>query len=133
VSTETPQTVDVSIAAESIRYDQDDERWLAQVNDLYVDLRREVTGFRTQATGVAGTKGVAEAVILSLGSAGAFSAAVQCFKAWLARDKSRRLAVTWTQGGREQRVILVGDAIDGTSLQLLVKAIGEHLGDGDDG
>src|SRR5262249_26715199 len=118
----------VTVTAESDRYDADDDRWLAQVSDLFADLRRDVVGYRVESTRVAGTKGVVDAVILALGSAGAFSAAGRWRKAWLVRDKSRRVVVTWTQDNQEQRVVLEGDAIDVKSLQLLVEAISARLG-----
>jgi hypothetical protein len=131
VSTDAESSkIELTVAAESDRYDAADDRWLAQANDLYADLRRDVSGYRVESTQVTGTKGVVDAAILALGSAGAFSAAVQCIKAWLARDKSRRVAITWTQGGQEQRVVLEGDAIDVKSLQRLVEAIGQRLGGG---
>lgn len=123
------RVVDVVVTAESDRYDDGDERWLTQVADLRADLRREVVGFRVEPTRTTGTKGAVEAMILSLGSAGAFTAAVQCLRAWLARDKSRRVVITWTHDGHEERVAFEGDAVDAGSLQRLVQVAGEHLGD----
>jgi hypothetical protein len=109
--------IDVVVTAESGRYHASDERWLDQVRVLHADLRTEVPGFRIESAVVPGTKGAVDSVILALGSAGAFSSAVTCFKAWLARDKSRRIVVTWTQDGQEERIELEGDAVDAASMR----------------
>ena len=55
--------IELAIAAESDRYDSNDERWLAQASDLYADLRREVAGYRLESARVTETKGAADAVI----------------------------------------------------------------------
>jgi Effector Associated Constant Component 1 len=120
--------IDVVVTAESSRYDASDERWLDQVRDLHADLRTEVPGFRIESVVVPGKKGVVDSVILALGSAGAFSSAVACFKAWLARDKSRRITLTWTQDGREEQIAFEGDAVDAESMRQLSEAIGRRLG-----
>src|SRR5262245_36892063 len=117
----------VAVAPASDRYDSDDERWLAQVSDLHADLRREVDGFEVQSSLAAGTKGAVDTVVVALGSAGAFSAAVSCLKAWLARDKARRVVLTWTQDGQQQQAVLEGDNIDVTSLRRLVEAISARV------
>src|SRR5690349_6701267 len=100
---EYQEPIDVTVTPENCRYDPDDERWLNQIRDLYTELRDEVPGYRVESQAVPGTKGIIESVVLALGSAGAFSAAVTCFKAWLARDKWRRLVVSWIHDGREER------------------------------
>ena len=104
--------VEIAVAANSTRYALDDERWIAQARDLHNDLRANVPGYRVKSDAVPGTMGSVDTVILALGSAGAFTAAVQCFKAWLARDRSRSIEVTWTLDGREHRMTVKGDAVD---------------------
>jgi hypothetical protein len=120
--------IDVVVTAESGRYHASDERWLDQVRVLHADLRTEVPGFRIESAVVPGTKGAVDSGILALGSAGAFSSAVTCFKAWLARDKSRRIVVTWTQDGQAERIELEGDAVDAASMRRLSEAVGQRVG-----
>jgi hypothetical protein len=120
--------MDIRLHPESDKFDGEDPRWLGQVNDLYRELKQSVDGFRKESTTAPKGKGVAETVILALGSAGAFSAAVTCFKAWLGRDKHRRLTVTWTQDGMEQRIVLEGQMVDAESMRRLSESIAQRLG-----
>jgi len=76
-----------------------------------------------------GTKGAVEGVILALGSANAFLAAVQCFRAWLQRGRSRHLEITWTtEDGREEKVVLRGDAIDVAPLKAVAEGAARRIG-----
>lgn len=117
------------IAPGSERFDADDDRWRKQAGDLYTELRREVDGVERHSTAVPGSKGTIESVILALGSANAFSAAVLCFKAWLQRDRSRFLEITWTNdNGDEEKVVLRGDAIDTRPLQEIAAGAARRIG-----
>jgi hypothetical protein len=120
--------IEVVMSVESDRYDTNDDRWLDQVRDLHTDLRAQGTGLRVQSMVVPGTKGSIDTVILALGSAGVFSSAVDCFKGWLAREKSRRIVVTWSHDGRDERIVFEGDAVDQDSMLRLTEAIGQQLG-----
>lgn len=122
--TPEPPAVEFTINTESDRFDPEDDRWFAQTNELYAALRAEVSGVRTEVTPVPGTKGVVEAIILALGSAGAFSAAVDCFRAWLARDKSRRIVLTVRQGDHDERIMIEAGKVDVATLQRIAEAFG---------
>jgi hypothetical protein len=125
-----PPPVELTVLAESSRYDPDDDQWLAQSADLYEALYREVDGFkRVPAPGPAGTKGALDTVIIALGSAGAFTALVDCFRAWLARDKQRRLVVTVKQGEQSEQVVIEGDGLDAASFAQLTEAVGARMKD----
>jgi hypothetical protein len=111
------------------RYDPADERWLRQANDLYADLRGELDGVRKESVPVPGSKGAVESMVLALGSANAFLAAVQCFRAWLQRDRTRHLEITWTtDDGREEKVVLRGDAIDVAPLKAVAEGAARRIG-----
>ncbi|MGH9149319.1 MAG: effector-associated constant component EACC1 [Acidimicrobiales bacterium] len=110
------------------RFDPDDERWHDQVGDLMLGLRKEVGGVRREVTPVDGTKGGVAQVILALGSAGAFTAAVEYFRAWLGRDRTRRLEVSWEVDGERQSVSVQGDAIDQSAIRALAEAAARRLG-----
>ncbi|MEU8739315.1 hypothetical protein ACFYPK_24315 [Streptomyces halstedii] len=105
----------------STRFDPEDQAWHDQVATLYAALREEVETVGRSDAPTPGYKGAVEATLLAVGSSGALTAAVACFKAWLARDRTRTLTVTWTDStGAEQRFHVTGDNID---LQTLTKAL----------
>jgi hypothetical protein len=54
---------------------------------------------------------------------------VECFRAWLRRDKTRTLTVTGTDGEAAARTTTVtGENIDQASFQALAEAIGKAMG-----
>ena len=118
----------VAITPRSERYDEDDDRWLTQVDGLYETLRQEVGNVDTLTTPAEGTKGVLSETILALGSAGVFTASVQCVKAWLDRDKSRSLEISWLEDGQQQTVTLRGENLDTTAVQSIASAAAKRIG-----
>jgi Effector Associated Constant Component 1 len=71
---------------------------------------------------VEGTKGAADQLIIALGSAGAFQAAVDCLRAWLGRDRDRRIDLRWEENGVERSVTLTGEAVDAETVREIAKA-----------
>src|SRR5260221_9099120 len=82
------------------KYYPDDDRWRDQVATLYADLHAQVDTVRRERP-VEGAKGTIDQLIIALGSAGALSAVVDCFRAWLGRDRDRRIDVRWNDNGVE--------------------------------
>lgn len=109
------------------RFDPDNDAWRSQVADFYAGLQQHVGGVRATWVTEPGRKGGLESVIVALGSAGAFTAAVEYFRAWLARDKTRSLQITHTVDGRTETLSIRGDAIDQSSLQVLADAAARAL------
>jgi len=109
------------------RFDPDDDRWRAQVSQLYSGLGDEVGGVRREHVSIPGAKGEIATVILSLGSAGAFTAMAEYLRAWLGRDKGRSLDVSWTEDGEEHKVSIRGEAMDNASFQALAEAAATRL------
>ena len=126
--TPTPAPFEFVLEPQSDRYDHDDERWRDQVADLINGLDREVGGVRRELTGVASTKGGIETVVVALGSAGAFTAAVEFFRSWLGRDRSRSLDISWLAEDGQCRVSIRGDAVDQSTLQMVAAAATRQLG-----
>jgi hypothetical protein len=114
--------VELTLTTHSDRFDTDDDAWVAQEADLMAALRAEVP-VRRDMVAAPGEKGLVESIILALGSAGAFKAAVDCLRAWLARDRTRRIELTWTVDGREERVSLQGTAIDDAEFARLAEIV----------
>ncbi|MGH3826446.1 MAG: effector-associated constant component EACC1 [Pseudonocardiaceae bacterium] len=86
---------EVTITPGTGTFDPADQRWAEQVALLTDDLREAAGSVSRRRIPEPGAKGAAGEVILALGSAGAVTAAVECFRAWLRRDKTRTLTVTW--------------------------------------
>jgi hypothetical protein len=119
--------MDLRLEPVSGRFDPLDDQWLIQVGEFVVELNHEVGGVERLSQPVPGTKGSAGHILLSLGSAGVLTASVEFFKAWLGRDQTRSLKVTWTADGGLQTVELSGtdlskDVVDGVQ-QALAKGL----------
>jgi len=108
-------------------YRPDDDRWRAQVAGLVSELHRQADVERRSAP-IEGTKGALDELVVALGSAGAFTATVECLRAWLSRDRSRRIDVRWDENGKKRYVTLTGDAIDVDSVREIAKAAAHRVG-----
>jgi hypothetical protein len=104
--------VELELEPGSSRFDPSDERWLRQVADFAQELDHAVGEVSRHDTPMIGKKGTAEQIILSLGSAGAFTASVEFIKAWLGRDRGRRLRIKWFENGKLQSLELSGENLD---------------------
>ncbi len=108
-------------------YDPDDDRWRDQVATLHRELRAQVDVVRDQRP-VPGTKGALDQLIIALGSAGAFQGAVTCFRAWLGRDRHRRIDIRWDEDGVERSVTLTGEDMDTETIRDIARAAVGQLG-----
>jgi hypothetical protein len=109
------------------QYDPDDDRWLDQVTLLHQALDAQVDVIRRQRQ-VPGAKGAVDQLIIALGSAGAIQAAVDCFRAWLARDRDRRIDIRWNSVGAERSVTLTGEDVDAETIRDIARAAVSQLG-----
>jgi hypothetical protein len=118
----TGDAVELRLSTHSDRFDEDDEGWLAQEADLLASLRGEVT-VRRDMVAAPGEKGLVEAIILALGTAGAFTAAVDCLRAWLSRDRTRRIELAWSIDGHAEKIVLQGTAIGDDEFDRLAQLV----------
>lgn len=118
---------EVAVEPQNDQYDPDDDRWRDQVATLHTDLHAQVDMVR-RGYPVEGTKGAIDQLIIALGSAGAFSAAVDCLRAWLGRDRDRRINVRWDENGAERSVTLTGEAVDVETIREIAKAAVDRVG-----
>jgi Effector Associated Constant Component 1 len=118
---ESATAFEVAVEPRNDRYDPDDEGWRAQVAALYKDLDAQAGTVR-RGRPVEGTKGAVDQVIVALGSAGVFTAVVDCLRAWLGRDRDRRIDVRWVENGQERAVMLTGEAVDNKTVREIAKA-----------
>ncbi len=121
------ETFELALHPASDRFDADDERWQEQVSLLFQELQRDVGGLCRRREAVDGTKGGVETVVLALGSAGAFTAGLEMLRAWLARDRSRRLDISYTIDGRSEVIAIAGDGIDKDAMAKLSDAVAGRL------
>ena len=120
-------SVNLEIAPASGRFEGDDESWLGQVNKLYDDLQAEAGGLSRNPVAQPGSKGALEATILALGSAGAFRAAVQCWRAWLSQDRTRRLEINWNIDGRQGKVSVDSTRIDQEDFRRFTEIVSKEI------
>ena len=112
---------EVAVEPHNDYYDPGDDRWLDQVAALAAELDAQVDTVR-RGRPVEGAKGVVDQLIIALGSAGAFQAAVDCLRAWLGRDRDRRIDLSWEENGVERSVTLTGEAVDAETVREIAKA-----------
>jgi hypothetical protein len=109
------------------QYGADDDRWRDQVATLYEELHAQVDVI-SRGQSVPGAKGSLDQLVIALGTAGAFGAAADCFRAWLARDKHRRIDVHWDEDGVQHHVTLTGEGMDAESAREIARAAAARLG-----
>jgi hypothetical protein len=119
--------LEVAVEPRNDHYDPDDDGWQDQVATLYADLDAQVDTLRRDRP-VAGAKGGIDQLIIALGSAGVFSAVVDCLRAWLGRDRDRRIDVRWTENGAERSVTLTGEDVDDRTVREIAEAVVARTG-----
>jgi hypothetical protein len=118
-----PGATQIEVHLGSAKFDEDDERWLGQQRDLFVELRREVGSVSLRLEAEPGSKGSVETIVVALGTAGVFQAAASIFQAWLGRDRTRRIELTWNRDGHTESFILEGSGVDKDTLSRLAAEI----------
>lgn len=112
-----PPVLELQLAPSSTAFSSSDLRWQKQVAQLLNDLRRGAGEVRREITPVPGQKGGAEAIILALGTSGAFTAAVAIFRAWLGRATDSAIQMTAKVGDRTVEINLTGTNISEATLR----------------
>ena len=118
---------EVAVEPHNDSYDPDDDGWRDQVATLYADLDAQVDTVR-RGRPVEGAKGAVDQLVIALGSAGVFGAVVDCLRAWLGRDRDRRIDVRWVENGVERSVTLTGEAVDARTVREVAKAAVARVG-----
>lgn len=120
---------EVCISVHSGRFEDGDERWTEQVEAFGREFTAEVPGVTREAVDELDKKGVeAGSIILSLVSAGVLTTAVEFFKSWIGRDRSRSVKVTWSEHGQLTSIELAGHELDGASFEEIALWLRERLG-----
>lgn len=118
---------EVAVEPHNDSYDPDDQGWQDQIATLYQELDAQAGTVR-RGRPVAGSKGAIDQMIVALGSAGMFTAVVDCLRAWLGRDRDRRIDVRWLEDGQERSMTLTGEAVDNQTIREIAKAAVTRVG-----
>jgi Effector Associated Constant Component 1 len=125
------ETIDVTLTPHSVRYDEEDDRWRDQVADLVGHLRLETDAFRLDKIAVPGTKGATADLVLALGEAGVFTTALEVIRAWLARDKTRSIDLSYRDhSGHRQRLNVTATNADDDTLAPVIAAVAHQISPG---
>ena len=65
--------------------------------------------------------------MLTLGSAGAFTATVEVIKSWLSRDRSRSVRMSWSETGKVQELELKGSDLDEAAFDEIVRSAAQRF------
>jgi hypothetical protein len=120
--------VEIEIAPGSETFEPEDDRWLTQVAGLYDDLRDGGIPVREESRPAPGEKGDIVTIIAALGSAGAFTAAITAFQAWLSRERTRHLTLRWKVGDDVKEFVFDGDTDSATMERLTAQAMEQVAG-----
>lgn len=120
--------LDISLRPHSERYADDDDRWRDQIADLVHELRVETDAVKVSRMPVPGTKGSLDQLLLTLGSAGVFTTALDVLRIWLARDKTRSVELTYQdRQGKEQRLNVTAEHADEDALAPVIAAVAAQI------
>ena len=102
-------------------FDPDDSRWQKQVDELYKNLKnKEEVEAQKEVKTVEGMKGGGAEIIIALGSAGAFTVALEIFKAWLRSGRKRKLGIEIEEGNVIRKYKVTAEGMDKKSVDELM-------------
>ncbi len=130
MSNEVKKQLEIAIEATSENYDPSDDRWIQQINQLYSDLQGEVGSIRKDIIPQKDRKGGIESLIIALGSAGVITAAVDIFRAWLGRDRSRQLKLKAKVGEEVKELVVSGKGISASTIEKFMQEVWTKAGTG---
>ncbi|MGN9808318.1 effector-associated constant component EACC1 [Micromonospora sp. BQ11] len=116
----------LELRAISDRFHSDDAEWLDQEAELVAGLR-DVPDLAFASSDTTPAKGTTEAVIVALGSAGAFTATVEWVRAWLNRDRSRSIEITYTDDGGQKSLVVRSSGLREDTFRELLEAMRQRL------
>jgi hypothetical protein len=115
-------TGELELVLEAQHLSLDDDRFGPQIADLTSELKLEVGGVTTRTEPEPGKRGGLPEIILALGTSGAIGGAVAVFKAWLDKDKARKISIKVRRKGRAREVEITANAANVGELEKLLVA-----------
>ncbi|WP_426562069.1 effector-associated constant component EACC1 [Angustibacter sp. McL0619] len=123
-----PSLLEVLVEPASTDFSPDDPGWRAQVIALRRGLQdADLDDVRREEIPSPGHKAGAESLIIALGTSGAITAAVEVIRAWLSRDRSRQLKLTFREGNREVSVEVDGTTVSDSAMTSALTSALERL------
>jgi hypothetical protein len=120
--------LEVVVEPTSSDFESDDPGWRAQTLALRRALQNaDIDGLRREEAPSEGYKSGVETLIIALGSSGAITAAVEVLRAWLLRDRSRRLRLRYQEGDRQVDVELDGTTVSDATMSASMTAALERM------
>ncbi|NUT96215.1 MAG: hypothetical protein HOY78_29730 [Saccharothrix sp.] len=120
--------LEVVVDAHSDQYDPNEPGWRSQLVALRKSLQdADLDDVRREERPAPGHKAGFEAIVIALGTSGAITAAVEVFRAWLSRDRHRRVRLTFKDGDREVVVEVDANTSSDAAIESTMKAALEHL------
>jgi hypothetical protein len=120
------QVVELQLLPQSGRFDALDDRWLEQVGEFTRELADEVGGVSQARQPSPGTKGGVSDILLAVASSGMAVSLLEFAKAWLQRDSTRSLKLSWSDGGELNHVELTG-GIDEATVHQVLQSVSQRL------
>jgi hypothetical protein len=117
--------LEVVVQLGSDKFALDSEAWRAQTAPLFSELRRSGFSLRKDHEPMEGQRGGAAELILALKSAGALTAAVAVFRAWLDRDTSRRVVLRHRATTKDGEIVidLRADKMNNEAIKALLSKL----------
>jgi hypothetical protein len=124
---------EVRITVWNTRFDPLDDRGRRQADQFFRELGRDTGALVREPTPPPpGAKGSATDILLLLTSPAVVAGTVSLTKAWLGRDRDRRVRIDWEEGGQRRSVVVEADSADTETMRVaLEQALGSRPADDD--
>jgi len=111
-------TVELIVEPSNADWEPDDLQRSREIEDLRGALEREVDVLPARVVEVAGRKGASEVaeIVIALGQAGVFGAAVAIFNGWLKQGRRRSITFRYKEDGKEKSLTATSEGIDAKDL-----------------
>jgi len=121
-------SLEVVVEPRSGDFSADAPGWRAQVVALRTALREaDLDEVRRREIPSPGHKAGVEELVIALGTSGAITAAVEVIRAWLSRDRTRHLQLSYRDGDQKVVVEVDGGTVSDQAVSSALNAALEHL------
>lgn len=118
------ESIELAVSFSSTKFATDSDTWRTQTGEMISELTRGGLSVRKEQSVSPGSRGGIAEVILALGSAGAFSAAMTMFKVWVKRDQTRAVEFRYhakDRKGSDVVLTLKADQMSDDALKALLE------------
>ncbi|MBX2846384.1 MAG: hypothetical protein KTR13_09235 [Saprospiraceae bacterium] len=119
--------IEIIIQPISDQFDATDSRWSQQKNVLLKNLQGEASKVEKRVEAVEGMKGGLETLVVTLGPV-VINSVVEVFKAWIGRDKTKKIEIKANVGGKEVSFSADATGVDKETLKEFLHSAVEKAG-----